>query len=334
MNEEFVRYCSNYKRKKATSNELAKFIMLCGKAIEVGADDNRAITKKILNEKRNDVYPIYSEDIFSIVGAEQKVDLLKFEELLVEISDGVILFLESYGTATELGAFTYLDNLARKTLVFADSRFEHDASFINSGPLSRIKLLTNESDNLGGVIFTRFLENDNIDFGTKGNYTKIVTFSNKKTVSLDKNNFEINAKRKKVFIRPQLLMHFLIDLVFVFDFVPQNEVYSLLNNLLNVNKYDYVIKVESNNKFDPKTIQQYIIDMLIKWEIFRVTQSSRTYENILSINFGTLTHKKDIIESFGKVLFTSDMFRDRKYMNYKARNIRYNRNQYGDVYGK
>lgn len=308
--------------------------MLCGKENRNNILDNREITDRILQNKRDDVYSIYSERVFSIIEdheTESNIDLLKFEELLVEISDGVILFLESYGTATELGAFAYLDSLAKKMLVFVQSQYEEDKSFINTGPIKRIQNLTNPNDNLGGVIFTKYLENGNIDFG-HDNYIRILRFLNSKTVSLDNENLTFIDQDKKIMVRPALLIYFIIDIVFVFDYIEKNDIYSAISYVLTGKKYSIDFIIASRNEFNSILIWDYIVDMLIKWKILQVAKSKKNDIKLLTVNHDSLINKTSIYPTFGKVLFTGTMYGNSEFMKYKVDNRKHIINTYGDVY--
>jgi len=57
------------------------------------------------------------------------------EKRLAELADVVILVVESPGTFAELGAFSLHPVLRKKLLPILDNQFEHDASFINTGPI-------------------------------------------------------------------------------------------------------------------------------------------------------------------------------------------------------
>lgn len=332
MNRDLIRFCKMYRRKIATHEVVAKFVMLCGKKPTEGIEDNRSLTRKILNTQRKDVFTIYSEEIFSIIADEDKIDLLKFEELLVEISDGVILFLESMGTAAELGAFTFIDKLAKKTLVFVDEKFERNDSFINGGPLAKIKSIVDPNQDDGDVIFSKLLDNSNIDFGNPNIYNKITSFSSNKKLSLSQENFSIDENNHIIKIKPQLLVFFVIDALFVFDYIPKNEVYNCLISVIKDRKYEFKVVFDSNNEFGVDIIQKYIIEMLIKWKIINSKYSVKGNEELLYINFEHFSNNLLSSNFLGKTLFTKSMYDQKEYFHYKLLNRKEITKKFGDVY--
>ena len=114
------------------------FIFLCGGAQYEG--DNRALLKKLLS-KREDIRCLYSENLFQLLDT----NLLTFEELLFETSTNVIIIVESFGSACELGAFSYIDDSINKLIVINDADYKNEASFINDGPIKKIYDVNNNN---------------------------------------------------------------------------------------------------------------------------------------------------------------------------------------------
>lgn len=314
-------------RTKATT-KVVGFVMLCGKQRVKNVIDNRYLTNEILAKNREDVNVIYSEDLFHIIDENQNMDLLRFEELLVEISDGIIIFLESMGTASELGAFTYLDDLAKKTLVFVDSKYKNDNSFINGGPVKRIKSFS-DSENNCDVIFTKFLDDGNVDFGDSLVYKKIVDFYKTKKPSFNRDNLDF--KGNSCHISPSLLMYLIIDIVFVFEIVPRKELFDFLSFILNKNTSLFAITFRSQNSFDNEVVKNYIVEMLIKWRIISEIKSKKYDGSLLKINYNNFKNSKIATNFLGKTLFTKKAFEGRDYLKLKHYNRRYIRNKYGQV---
>ena len=124
-----------------------KFIFLCGKAYNRDIDKdkkmyystNRGLIDKFLHSKSNNTFIVLSEELWED-GFNSKIDLLTFEEFLAEVSDCIILFVESPGTFSELGTFAYADRLfADKLIVVVDEKYENDKSFIITGPVAKAK---------------------------------------------------------------------------------------------------------------------------------------------------------------------------------------------------
>lgn len=62
-------------------------------------------------------------------------DILKLEADMAQISASIILFLESYGSAAELGAFAMVKEVSQRLLVVTDDYYYNKNSFISLGPL-------------------------------------------------------------------------------------------------------------------------------------------------------------------------------------------------------
>lgn len=71
------------------------------------------------------------------------LDLLMMERYIGQISDIIIILVESPGTFAELGAFVTDKNLRDKLLLILDNSYESADSFINDGPVSYFNHGTN-----------------------------------------------------------------------------------------------------------------------------------------------------------------------------------------------
>jgi hypothetical protein len=65
-------------------------------------------------------------------------NLSEFEKLIGEISDCVLIFPESPGSFAEMGVFSQIPSIRRKTLVVNDYRYQATDSFASLGPISTI----------------------------------------------------------------------------------------------------------------------------------------------------------------------------------------------------
>lgn len=123
------------------------FIPLNSKKVTVflcGADINDNSKARAKMAAIFDVYPryeiIYPEDIFDdLLAGQGQYSLLTLENILAESVDAIVLFPESPGSLTELGAFSNNPRLAEKTIILSEKRFEKKKSFINYGPYRLIK---------------------------------------------------------------------------------------------------------------------------------------------------------------------------------------------------
>ncbi|MCS0024569.1 retron St85 family effector protein [Vibrio antiquarius] len=71
----------------------------------------------------------------TISNTQPGVNALELEEWLADLSDAVIIIVESFGTVAELGAFSLSKPLRSKLLPILDKRYADDESFINTGPV-------------------------------------------------------------------------------------------------------------------------------------------------------------------------------------------------------
>jgi hypothetical protein len=65
-------------------------------------------------------------------------DLLELEEYLADISDLIVIFVESPGSIAELGAFAGSESLRPRTLAVLNSLYSTERSFILDGPVRRL----------------------------------------------------------------------------------------------------------------------------------------------------------------------------------------------------
>ena len=125
-----------------------KFIFLCGKGFDKSIKDsywgtNRGIIHRYMERLLPDINIVLSEQLWED-GFDSTIDLLTFEDFLAEVSDAIILFVESPGSFCELGAFAYADSLfSDKMIIVLDEQYREERSFITTGPV--LKALGNGS---------------------------------------------------------------------------------------------------------------------------------------------------------------------------------------------
>ena len=118
-----------------------KFVFLCGAAYSENeyAKTNRGVIEKYLKSKSDDIFIVLSEKLWED-SFDSNIDLLTFEEFLAEVSDAIILFVESPGSFCELGAFAYAEKLfSDKLIIVIDEKYKGDKSFIITGPTAKAK---------------------------------------------------------------------------------------------------------------------------------------------------------------------------------------------------
>lgn len=96
--------------------------------------------------KFSDVDIFYPEDLFDdLLAGQGQHSLLSLENILAEAVDVIILFPESPGSFTELGAFSNNENLRRKLICIQDAKFKSKRSFINYGPVRLLRKFNSKS---------------------------------------------------------------------------------------------------------------------------------------------------------------------------------------------
>lgn len=130
---------------------LPKIIFICG------GDPlhcfNREKIEKYINKHSENLLTFRAEYAWdTIVSSDKKMNALSLEDWLAEFSDAVLILVESFGTAAELGAFAMSNSLRKKLLPILDKPFENHQSFINTGPVRWV----NKESKFGPVLYIDF----------------------------------------------------------------------------------------------------------------------------------------------------------------------------------
>lgn len=129
--EELKKHITTKERRSFAG--IPKFVFLCGKKDESGEKSNRVSTVEFFASHKH-IYPLFAEKLWP----KYTINLLDFEHFLANLCDLLILFVESYGTAAELGSFSSFDEISQKMLVIIDQKYQGKDSFINNGPVRNI----------------------------------------------------------------------------------------------------------------------------------------------------------------------------------------------------
>lgn len=230
-----------YKRKKKIiSANIPKLVFICGEQIlkddgtikdehELIEGENKRyfLTKKL--SKENNLVPVISEHIYKISNG---IDMLTFEELLAELSDSIIVIVESDGTKCELGAFTLNDRLCEKLIIINDEKYSNMNSFINHGPIKKLK----EIDEMSVI-----LENYNyIEFCNSNRLEQSIKLINNSKVHIqpifDEIEFDMKTMVYSVLNIIQLLQPIKeSDVEFYFKYIFQIQRYKIINE----NKHNF-----------------------------------------------------------------------------------------------
>lgn len=118
-----------------------KFIFLCGASYSKKdyQKTNRGTIDRYIKSKSDEIFIVLSEDLWED-DFDSNIDLLTFEEFLAEVSDSIVLFVESYGSSCELGVFAYAEKLfSDKLIIVIDNKYKDDKSFIITGPTAKAR---------------------------------------------------------------------------------------------------------------------------------------------------------------------------------------------------
>lgn|GEM_PF-6272000 len=217
------------------------FVFLCGKKTEDG--DNRSqITERLL--KTNDFqYPLYSEKTFKLFEAAN-LDLLKTEEVLADISSRILIIVESFGSACELGAFSLVDSSVPKLLIIQNRLFKDDGSFVEDGPLKKIKAKGGEDR----VLYETFSDDGALVFSPQ----LVEAIKSLRRSSFIRRPFSQDTVS---FLIKDLgcLVCMLFEYVLRFGFLRRERVREVVDLLVqNKNKANVVIHLSSGNQLTPE----------------------------------------------------------------------------------
>lgn len=195
-----------------------KFLFLCGKAPELGQKTNRDWIQDYYIKNATSIVPILSETLWETESSEYKLDLLTFEDFLAEASDFIILFIESYGTACELGAFAITEKLFKKLIIINDNEFVNTKSFINDGPVR--KLINEKKENVIYTDLNAIFSNPKV----VNKLTEIAFLHKRLTINKDYSRIQLNS-----FIIEML------ELISILQPVKQSDLISIYKNVKNFN---------------------------------------------------------------------------------------------------
>ena len=266
-----------------------KFIFLCGKGFDCSNPSsysltNRGVIENYISKKDPDANVVLSEKLWDNALLKE-IDLLTFEEYLAEVSDYVILFVESMGSACELGAFTFSDKLLmKKLLIIMSEKYKTGESFIKNGPIAKaIKKGTPVlyADLAGPLLGSRELV---------GRIDDIVS-SLKERNALNKR--KINTT-EKVMLNSFIIE--MIELVRLFQPIKREDIVNIYKAIKTFPSSFIFIKNDGTH-FKTKIQVSYVLDLLVKLDIFRADINGYSlgkelpYENFM-FSFTPLTLSK------------------------------------------
>ena len=235
-----------------------KFIFLCGKGFDYSnpksySETNRGIIQDYISAKDPNAYIVLSEKLWEN-GLLEEIDLLTFEEFLAEISDYVILFVESMGSACELGAFTFEDrSLMEKLVIVLNEKYKIGDSFIKHGPITKaIKFGTPVlyADLDGPLLSSKELI-EQID--------KIIT-SMKERTALNKRTIN---KSEQITLNSFIVE--ILEIIRLFQPINKDDLLYIYKKIKNIQPFRFVKK--NGQPFNTKIQTSYVINLLINLNV-------------------------------------------------------------------
>lgn len=303
-----VKYKDHLKKNHGAKGNYFDFIFLCGAEKKPGILDNRSIVSSIV-DKNIRTKSIYSEELFDFLS---EFDLLTFEELLLEISTNVVIIVESWGSAAELGAFSFVDENLKKLIVINDEIHITKKSFINDGPLKKIGKYQPEKKK---VFFEKFT--DHID-------RKILIVSEELSNKLENitsietmkaNPYEINVDLKILEVREvRYVLWLLIDIIRLFGMFSVNNSYSIFLSIFEVDSIN--IRTSSKNLISNQSEVRKIFDFLMK--VLNESKLIIIEDDKYKINYDFFVESKIQINTFSNLLFTDPFLYSREFIKQRS----------------
>lgn len=250
------------RKKKFYSKEIPRNIFVCGKQIldesgrvrpAIELEDNiRYYILELLDKKQKEneygkrvkfVNCMLSEKLYTQDWAE---DVLSFEEVLAEISDWIIIVVESPGTYCELGAFVLKPNFMEKTYIINEDKPDYKKSFITRGPIKKVSDYNSER-----VILHNGLEN-----------IKISTEFNEKIAELAEKEIEIVPTRDANNLELKTIINEFANIVELLQPIEKYEIQEIYKKIFDIDRYEI-----KNKRFHKIKTFADVIDLMEDMEI-------------------------------------------------------------------
>jgi len=118
-----------------------QFVFVCGGKLELSSGSMRSAFLSWVETEFPTLIPIRAESAFQktqLLDPAEFPNLARFEKLIAEVADCVIIFPESEGSYAELGLFSGFREIRNKTLVVNKLIYQASNSFLQLGPIDEI----------------------------------------------------------------------------------------------------------------------------------------------------------------------------------------------------
>lgn len=210
--------CSNFRRylvdrirrPKYRFRNLRPVYFVCG-GFESPRRDHLAV---YLRKKLPRSLVFYADHAWEhLTRSRDDLNALEMEELFAQLSDCVLIVVESPGTFAEVGAFSLSARLRKKVLPIMDRKYRDAGSFLNTGP---VRWIARESA-YGGPVYADF--------------ASILTSVNEVVTKLESVEFRRTATVADLSSEPKYVQLMLADLVAICGPITHDEAASLLSEI-------------------------------------------------------------------------------------------------------
>jgi len=288
--QNFINQVSKYISPESYKREKTPIIVfLCGKKIKENADEktNREYVIKYFEKDGNNLITLLSEHLWQDEFLSE-IDLLTFEEFIVEICDYILIFVESYGSACELGAFTYHNKQYQKKLVvYMHSKFKNDKSFINQGPIEKIRKIGQR------VIYTDWDKGLLGDEEVLKSLIDVSSFQDRSTKRYHKEIRENGNENVKIYLTT--FLYEICELINLLQPISSKELISFYKRLKNIESFTFI--KSDKNEFSSPIQVKHILKLLsvigyISISSDLIKLNKRIIDSTFLFNYGTRTYSR------------------------------------------
>jgi hypothetical protein len=127
----------------AYQNKELHFVFVCGGKLDPATGSMRSAFLSWVGPQFPSLIPIRAEAAFQktqLLNPAEFPNLGRFETLIAGVADCVVIFPESEGSYAELGLFSNIPDIRKKTLVVNLIKYQASNSFLQLGPIDEINV--------------------------------------------------------------------------------------------------------------------------------------------------------------------------------------------------
>jgi hypothetical protein len=173
-------------------------------------------------QKRLNGYVVLAEDAQRIFDDDYYEDLISFEEDIARIASLIAIIAESPGSLSELGSFSSIEIIAKRTCAIQQREYENERSFITLGPVKRLA-----TKHTGSVAYYPWKKNREKVFHTtcSSHVTSIIAYLNTRLGIVD-DTFKLSNDSD------MLLIFVVLWVIFLFKEVSIQKLYDTVKIIL------------------------------------------------------------------------------------------------------